>query len=479
MPESKKIYNEIREKLKQLNDFDFPKSVDNFNTFWEDGIQTFKTNLHRLNEGLNFETIYSLPDEVLILLSSKLDLIKKDCDYLLRVAPQKNEYFEKITQHNDALKNESSVIISKNGKTLNPEELITRRKNIEKILKDIDYNLEHKIEIINRKSEEIYYIYCVLLEQTKSPIRAFFSHSMENFYKSRTLDFESKINNFNDLHRNHIEELENQYSSLFERFKILDKSLSNSVQDYQKLQEVLTNVNLKVDKEIQNIRAEYEKRIDALSEKFRDILINEDQILSSEAKKITDAHSDFIKIVENAGIYSLTENYSKKAAEEKIEYKAYRRYTSWAIIAAIFTTIIILGLPIYEYWGINPPVNTNYFTILARLTVSVMFFVLAVYLSKQAAKHYECYQENHKTFLQLAALEPFISRMSDEDKLEIRKALVPIYFSQDKDGKFASKGDEVDIPPNMANLIGKLIDRNDEKKDSKPDENTSVAKPQP
>lgn len=107
--------------------------------------------------------------------------------------------------------------------------------------------------------------------------------------------------------------------------------------------------------------------------------------------------------------------------------------------------MVILSLPIFEYWKTNPPVDTNYFTILARLTVSLMFFVLALYFSKQAAKHYECYQENHRTFLQLAALEPFMANMTLEEQKEIRKSLIPSYFNQNADGKFATKGDEVDM----------------------------------
>ena len=74
-----------------------------------------------------------------------------------------------------------------------------------------------------------------------------------------------------------------------------------------------------------------------------------------------------------------------------------------------------------------------------------MFFVLALYFSKQAAKHYECYQENHRTFLQLAALEPFMANMTLEEQKEIRKSLIPSYFNQSVDGKFAIKGDEVDM----------------------------------
>ncbi|MDC4840256.1 hypothetical protein OHV81_18070, partial [Acinetobacter baumannii] len=132
--------------------------------------------------------------------------------------------------------------------------------------------------------------------------------------------------------------------------------------------------------------------------------------------------------------------------------------TIGAIIAAIITTIIIIGLPIYEYWKHVPPVEPNFYTIVARLTVSLMFFVLAIYTSKQAAKHYECFQENYRTYLQLAALEPFMSRMSEEEQKDIRKGLIPTYFNQNADGKFASKGDEVTLPADLKGFAEKLID---------------------
>ena len=108
-----------------------------------------------------------------------------------------------------------------------------------------------------------------------------------------------------------------------------------------------------------------------------------------------------------------------------------------------------------------------------------MFFVLALYTSKQAAKHYECYQENHRTFLQLAALEPFMTRMSHDEQKEIRKGLIPSYFNQGSDGKFTAKGDEVDLPTNMYAIVNRAFDLVSEKKEPKAAESTvAESKPQ-
>src|SRR5690606_4033381 len=121
------------------------------------------------------------------------------------------------------------------------------------------------------------------------------------------------------------------------------------------------------------------------------------------------------------------------------------------------TTIIVLLIPIIEYWGSNPPVDINYYSITARMSIALMFFVLAIYLARQATKHYEIYQENHKTFLQLSALEPFISKMSDADKLAIRKELVPIYFNKKENIEINKEDLDIDIPKNFHSTIDKLL----------------------
>ncbi|QLY84864.1 hypothetical protein H0S62_10000 [Acinetobacter baumannii] len=102
--------------------------------------------------------------------------------------------------------------------------------------------------------------------------------------------------------------------------------------------------------------------------------------------------------------------------------------------------------------------DTNLFFFIYRMSISLMFFVLAFYSSKQASKHYECFQDNNRTYLQLAALEPFMEKMSEDEKKEIRKNLVPIYFSQSSEGKYSSKGDEVTLPADLKGFAEKLID---------------------
>lgn len=274
---------------------------------------------------------------------------------------------------------------------------------------------------------------------------------IDNKFKNLTLDIE-KISKNNNI----INENTNRISSEIKNF---DEKINN----YElQLTNILNEKKENFDHEFNKIKLDTGNEIKLFKKSVNDMVDG-----------ISKSHTDFINLVQDAGIYKLTENYDNKAKEEKSQYETYRTYTSRAIGAAIGFTILILTIPLIEYWGANPPVNTNYYTILARLTISLMFFVLALYFSKQASKHYECYQDNHRTFLQLAALEPFMARMTPEEQKEIRKSLVPSYFNQTSDGKFIAKGDEVDMSV-MFTFMDKLSNFNQSKKDPKVTDNTTV-----
>ncbi|CAI3119547.1 hypothetical protein MWMV18_MWMV18_03225 [Acinetobacter calcoaceticus] len=299
----------------------------------------------------------------------------------------------------------------------------------------------------------------------------------------QTIDFDKSLEEIQQIIKNY----ENNISLLTEKFENRYKGF---VQDTEKVKQSSDLLNTNIDKGIKNT-IELNNKIQQMEIDFssiikdklslidqdldnKNLIINQklDEKISlidnqfnalrsrvnTKTEKIKTAQKDLMVLLEKTSIHKLTENYKDKADNEKKDYKINSRITIGAIICAILTTTAIIGLPIYEYWEHVPPVEPNYYTIVARLTVSLMFFVLAIYTSKQAAKHYECYQENNRTYLQLAALEPFMSRMSDDEQKAIRKGLIPIYFNQNADGKFASKGDELGMQVDIQAFGEKLMD---------------------
>ncbi|HGW4638601.1 TPA: hypothetical protein ACNIFG_002234 [Acinetobacter baumannii] len=293
-----------------------------------------------------------------------------------------------------------------------------------------------------------------IVESEKEKLIKIFNHEMKNHL--------NKIkNNFDDINLE-IKALKDSSNLLSNS---LDSNLKNAAILKERIQKIELEFTPKINEKFINIDkfldSEVNKINEDLSKKSTEVDNQINAIRSraiTKSKRIKDAHNDFVLLVERAGIYELTQNYKNKSVEEKKDYNFFSWATIAAISLAIITTIVIIAIPIIEHWGANPPVETNYFTILARLSISLMFFVLAVYTSKQSSKHYECYQENHRTFLQLAALEPFMARMSEEEQKTIRKGLIPIYFNQNAEGKFATKGEELGMQFNMQAFVEKFFE---------------------
>lgn len=253
-----------------------------------------------------------------------------------------------------------------------------------------------------------------------------------------------------------VKNAKDNYEDIFSKFNILEENFKNTDKRNKELLKSLIDyekrLNQIVEDQSKDIKLTLETKLEELDtiygEKIQYINNSYDNAQINEAK--------FKDLVEKAGIYNLIVNYKEKAEEENKEYKKFRKYTNRAIYWAIGTAFVMFLIS----WGeiALSGKDTNLFFFIYRMSISLMFFVLAFYSSKQASKHYECFQDNNRTYLQLAALEPFMEKMSEDEKKEIRKNLVPIYFSQSSEGKYSSKGDEVTLPADLNGFAEKLID---------------------
>ncbi|MFX6133626.1 hypothetical protein ABTF13_16185 [Acinetobacter baumannii] len=279
-------------------------------------------------------------------------------------------------------------------------------------------------------------------------------------FKKETTEFTEKIektsNKLLSTHGFEVKKLKDDYENILNNFNLLQENFKNSEKHNKELQGKLLDYDQQLNKIITN---QYDDVKTILDNKMVEL----DLTYGAKISYINDSYENtkatqeqFKDIVEKSGIYHLTKNYYLKSKAEKLEYTKFRNFTAYAIIGAIASTLIMFFLS----WGeeILTGKDTSNLILIFRLSISLMFFVLAFYLSKQAAKHYECHQENNQTFLQLAALEPFIANMTPEEKKVIRKELVPIYFKQYSEGKFASKESEISLPHDIKTYAEKLID---------------------
>lgn len=340
-------------------------------------------------------------------------------------------------------------------------------EKIYNINKVIISNQNDSINIILNLTQKINDI----LEIDGNSIESYYKEKFKNDTQIIIKSFENKISNLTSNFENKIKNLNIDQDKISNSSQLLVTNIDNSFNDLTKLTEKTQELELilskRIGEETNKIKNELDEKKNEISYKIQNIISS----LKNKINEIETTHSNFISLVENAGIYNLTENYNNKSEEEKIEYKNFRKYTSWSIIAAIISTLLIFLIAFLEHYFSSDNNQTNYLLLASRLSISVMFFVLALYLSKQASKHYECYQENHRTFLQLAALEPFMARMTSEEQKEIRKELIPSYFNQGTKEKFASKGDEVDMSI-VYTILDKVSNLMPYRKDTNNSENT-------
>ncbi|MCU4341754.1 hypothetical protein KTH15_13405 [Acinetobacter pittii] len=268
--------------------------------------------------------------------------------------------------------------------------------------------------------------------------------------------YASKIKALTEEYENTIKDYKLEINELTTSSELLVKKVDTGLNKIKELNEKTQKLDLDfstiINEKIIKIEEELEIEKDKITNNINEVKTN----LLKDEQTIKDAHQDFIILVQDTGIHKLTENYKKKASDENDEYKKFRRYTNRALYWAIGTAIVMFLISLFEIYFTNKDTDLLFF--IYRMTISLMFFVLAFYSSKQAAKHYECFQENNRTYLQLEALEPFMERMSEDEKKEIRKTLIPTYFNQNADGKFSPHGEEIGLPSSLSNSVEKIAE---------------------
>lgn len=381
--------------------------------------------------------------------STKLNINLYTIDSKLRQLIELIQFFTSETLLNNKPNLRDSIINKINGLNID--------------FKNINSDLELSNDLLNEiisKVNAILFKYDDFLEQS---YQKRFMQESELLFKK----FETNTNKVLTNATHQVKSLIEEYNNISNDFELLKKSFNNSEKQNKNLQDKFK----KYEQTLNEITQDHFNGIkEILNEKVNELdYLTKDKILviDKSYENAQNNHEKFKDLVEKAGVYNLIANYKDKAKEEKEEYQKYRENTSKALYAAIGFTIFVISIPLIDHWWSGQAINIDYYLILVRLSISIMILVLALFFSKQAAKHYECYQENNRTFLQLAALEPFIANMSHEDQLAIRKQLVPTYFNQNADGKFASKGDEVDISTNVHSLLSQTLTLLAEKKDQK------------
>ncbi|MDC4977308.1 hypothetical protein OHW14_17830, partial [Acinetobacter baumannii] len=166
--------------------------------------------------------------------------------------------------------------------------------------------------------------------------------------------------------------------------------------------------------------------------------------------------------------------YIKKAREEKTLY-----YVMTVIsLLIIFISLRLAWLSLKKYYKnyVDPfglkqtlaglSVNqiewahkTAFLYLSLRLIISILLFLTVIYTGRIAYRSYLHWRHSENTHLKLSSLRPFISDLPREDKIQIRKNLIPDFFGKEAGNIDCNNESFKDLPNNVSALAAKAIEQ--------------------
>ncbi len=239
-----------------------------------------------------------------------------------------------------------------------------------------------------------------------------------------------------------IQSLSDQKQLLGDKLTELSESSSDVRQQFD---ELLSSVNKQAEK-IDDTINEFETRFSQLKEHSNQLLensnkINEQKIeqlmteMSTEHASLLDEQkvnaidiisvletkkeeaSDLVQIIGNIGI---TGNYQKIANQEKLAADKWRNIALLlmvVMVAAIVSTIFVSVENGFD-WKLS----------LFRLMAAFVLLIPATYAAKESGKHRALENHNRKAELELASLDPYLEKLPEEKRNQIKENLTEKFF---------------------------------------------------
>lgn len=161
-------------------------------------------------------------------------------------------------------------------------------------------------------------------------------------------------------------------------------------------------------------------------------LVESEATFKTEASGIIEAldthKRNAARIVQVVGDIGVTGNYQNIANKETGQANLWR----WITIGLFAGGLVMAGATFYKFYH-EPVTATNTLAIAIRLLYALAIAAPAFYTARESARHRTNADRARQTELELASLGPFIELMTEKDKEEIRKSLIPTYFGRPVD----------------------------------------------
>jgi hypothetical protein len=172
--------------------------------------------------------------------------------------------------------------------------------------------------------------------------------------------------------------------------------------------------------------------------------VEADESAISEAKKRAE------KILGIIGNEALTGEYSKNAQQEHTAANTWRLIATWSIIGAI-TAAVIFAFTVSD--------KTSWQHVLSKTIIVLSFGGLAGYAARQSSEHRLAQRNAEKMALQLAAIKPYLSDVTDNAKRDdLLVRIADRLFGQTEPVNILSKTKIADSPILTTQLIEALLE---------------------
>ncbi len=265
-----------------------------------------------------------------------------------------------------------------------------------------------------------------------------FRKSAGQHIKNIELDYQNLKNNFN--------EIKNKFSEFGEEIKSQKGRLDNAISQFQKQfsdsensrrDEFSKSEQKRLDK-FNSISNELKEKIDEilkLTKEKSDSLINSFTIDSKKViDNLTKKTEDLISFIterknESEKLLNIIANTGMAGGYQKVANQARATKNFWHVVALLG----IIGLIVFAIIAFNSTINEtfNIGKFGARTFVAFSFALLAAYAARQAEKNSSIERKNRQLELELASINPYLSKLPEEKQIEIKRLLAEKWFGND------------------------------------------------
>jgi len=256
--------------------------------------------------------------------------------------------------------------------------------------------------------------------------------SLKNKFDGLNSNFQDLVNEIKSQKSrldNAISQFQQQFSAAEENRR--EESIKSEQSRSDKFNQILEEQKKKIEEEIDNFESEKNTRIEDLTKNANELVNNYTKKSENLIKSLSEDAKIFInylkeKKAEAENLVHIIANTGMAGGYQKVANQARRTKNLWHVITILSLFGLISFAIIAFFSTIQTDFNLGKFG--ARTFVAFSFGILAAYAARQAEKNSEFERTNRQLELELASIDPYLSKLPEDKQFEIKRVLAEKWF---------------------------------------------------